>query len=115
MSTSTSKSRRTGTRANLTLPDELHDTIKNIVDHMSGQTVGGFIRDHLMQMLPHFIQMEAALGAQKIEDSEGAFKLMRTMAENARAQANLLDLQVDGFEQAVEIAKKQAAGERTSA
>jgi hypothetical protein len=112
---STSKSRRTGTRVNLTLPDELHDTLKNIVDHMSGQTVGGFIRGNLMQLLPHFIQMEAALSAQKIEDAEGAFKLMRTMAENARAQADLLDRQVDGYEQAIAIAKKQAADEQISA
>jgi hypothetical protein len=101
------QSKRTGTRVNLTLPDELHDTLKDITDHMPRQTVGGLIRDSLMQMLPHFIQMGAALRAEKVEDAEGAFKLMRTMAANARAQADLMDRQVDGYEAALEAAKKE--------
>jgi hypothetical protein len=101
-------SKRTGTRVNLTLPDQLHDMLKDITDHTSGQTVGGLIRDSLMQLLPHFIQMAGALRAEKVEDAEGAFKLMRTMAAHARAQADLLDRQVDGYEAAIEQAKKEA-------
>jgi hypothetical protein len=37
------------------------------------------------------------------------------MAAQIRATAELLDRQIDGYEQAIEIEKKKATGERTSA
>lgn len=110
---SSKPSKRTGTRVNLTLPDELHDLIKRLADQTPGQTVAGFIRDHLQQLTPHFLQMDAALRAERVEDAEGAFRLMRSMAQHARAQADLLDAQVEGYEAAISAARREQEAEQS--
>ncbi len=102
-------------RVNLTLPQEVHDTVQEVAHASPGQTVAGFIRDMLEHQHGNMLQLAAAVNADNVEDAQAGFVVLRTMAAQIRGAADLLDQQVDGFEQAVEIAKKQAAGERTSA
>lgn len=102
-------------RVNLTLPKELHETLQTIAHATPGQTVAGFIRDMLLQQHGHMIPLAAALNAEKLEDAEAGFAVLRTMAAQIRAAGDLLDRQVDGYEQAIEIEKKKAASERASA
>jgi hypothetical protein len=102
-------------RVNLTLPKDLHDTLQELAHVTPGQTVAGFVRDLLLYQHGNMLQLAAAVNADKVEDAQAGFVVLRTMAAQIRGAADLLEQQVDGFEQAVEIAKKQAAGERTSA
>jgi hypothetical protein len=105
----------TQVRVNLTLPRELHETLQTLADATPGQTVAGFVRDMLLQQHAYIIPLAAAVTAEKVEDAEAGFAVLRTMAAQIRAAAELLDRQIDGYEQAIEIEKKKAAGERTSA
>ncbi len=102
----------TQARVNLTIPKELHTTLQELADATPGQTVAGLVRDMLLQQHGPMLQLAIALRAETVEEAEAAFGLMRTTAAQLRAAADMVEKQVDGYEQAIEI-EKQAARRRS--
>jgi hypothetical protein len=104
----------TQVRVNLTIPKELHGTLHELAQATPGQTVSGLVKDMLMQQHGPMMLLAAALRVNTDEDAQAAFGVMRTMVAQLRAAADMVEKQVDGYEQVIEI-EKQAARKRSGA